>query len=215
LNRTRIKFCGITRATDARAAVALGVDALGFVLVPASPRYLAAEQAAAIRASLPPFVAAVALFKDADPAFVQEAIDRLRPDLMQFHGDETPEFCASFGLPYLKAVAMGEKQSLRGQARRYRDAVGLLLDAHVSGGMGGRGETFDWTQVTPVKAPLLLAGGLTPLNVAKALRQLQPYGVDVSSGIETKPGIKNADKMRAFVEAVRRADQTRMKQSRA
>lgn len=209
MTRTRIKFCGITRDRDARAAIALGVDALGFVLVPASPRYIPADKAAKLRAALPPFVAAVALFKDADAGFVQDAIDRLQPALLQFHGEESPDFCASFGLPYLKAVAMGEKQSLSAQASRYRDAAGLLLDSHARGGMGGRGETFDWSRVTAVKAPLVLAGGLNPGNVGRAVRELRPYGVDVSSGIEAKPGIKDPEKMRAFVDAVRRADKSR------
>ncbi len=206
MSRTRIKFCGITREKDAHAAISLGVDALGFVLVPASPRHITAEKAAAIRRRLPPFVSTVALLKDADAAFVQDAIDVLKPDLLQFHGEEPADFCASFGLPYLKAVAMGEKQSLAALARRYKGAVGLLLDGHSKGGMGGRGETFDWSRVTAVKTPLVLAGGLNPANVGRAVRQLRPYGVDVSSGIEAKPGVKDHDKMRAFVEAVQRAD---------
>ncbi len=186
----------------------MGVDALGFVLVPASPRYIAADRAAAIRRGLPPFVSTVALLKDADAAFVQDAIDTLKPDLLQFHGEEPADFCASFGLPYIKAVAMGEKQSLAALARRYKGAAGLLLDSHAKGGMGGRGETFDWSRVTAVKLPLVLAGGLNPANVGRAVRQLRPYGVDVSSGIEAKPGIKDHDKMRAFVESVRRADRS-------
>lgn len=206
MTRTRIKFCGITRDKDAQAAVALGVDALGFVLVPASPRYVAADKAAAIRRRLPPFVSTVALFKDADAGSVQDAIDSLRPDLLQFHGEEPADYCESFGLPYLKAVAMGEKQSLAALARRYKGASGLLLDSHAKGGMGGRGEAFDWSRVTAVKVPLVLAGGLNPVNVGGAVRRLRPYGVDVSSGIETKPGLKDHDKMRAFVEAVQRAD---------
>jgi phosphoribosylanthranilate isomerase len=208
LTRTRIKFCGITREKDAQAALSMGVDALGFVLVPASPRYIAADRAAAIRRGLPPFVSTVALLKDADAAFVQDAIDTLKPDLLQFHGEEPADFCASFGLPYIKAVAMGEKQSLAALARRYKGAAGLLLDSHAKGGMGGRGETFDWSRVTAVKLPLVLAGGLNPANVGRAVRQLRPYGVDVSSGIEAKPGIKDHDKMRAFVESVRRADRS-------
>lgn len=210
MKRTRIKFCGITRERDAQAAVELGVDALGFVLVPASPRYLSPERAARISAKLPPFVATVALFKDADAAFVQDAIDALRPAMLQFHGEEEAGFCASFGLPYVKAVAMGERQSLAGQARRFRDASGLLLDSHARGGMGGRGETFDWSRVTAVRLPLLLAGGLNPKNVGRAVRELRPYGVDVSSGIELKPGVKDPDKMIAFVQAVRRADKALM-----
>lgn len=206
--RTRIKFCGITRDKDAQAAVALGVDALGFVLVPASPRYLAADRAAAIRRKLPPFVTTVALFKDQDSGFVQQAIDDLSPDLLQFHGDEDPRFCASFGLPYMKAVAMGDGrgQSLLTQSRRYAGATALLLDSHSQGGMGGRGETFDWSAVRPVKKPLVLAGGLNADNVARAVKFLRPYAVDVSSGIESKPGVKDPEKMRAFVNAVLRAE---------
>jgi phosphoribosylanthranilate isomerase len=144
LSRTRIKFCGIRSAKDAQAAVALGVDAIGFVLVPGSPRALTAEKAASIRRRLPPFVSAVALFKDADSAAVQDAIDALCPDLLQFHGNEDEAYCASFGLSYLKAVAMGEGGTFKAEARRHRAASGLLLDSHVRGGMGGRGETFDW-----------------------------------------------------------------------
>ena len=206
MSRTRIKFCGITREKDAQAAISLGVDALGFILVPASLRHIPADKAAAIRRRLPPFVSTVAVLKDADAAFVQDAIDTLRPDLLQFHGDEPADYCESFGLPYLKAVAMGEKQSLPALARRYKGATGLLLDSHSKGGMGGRGEAFDWSRVTAVKTPLVLAGGLNPANVGRAIRQLRPYGVDMVSGIEAKPGIKDHDKMRAFVEAVQRAD---------
>lgn len=206
MTRTRIKFCGITREKDAQAAISLGVDALGFILVPASRRYITAEKAVAIRRRLPPFVSTVAVLKDADAAFVQDAIDTLRPDLLQFHGDEPADYCESFGLPYLKAVAMGEKQSLAALARRYKSATGLLLDSHSKGGMGGRGEAFDWSRITAVKTPLVLAGGLNPANVGRAIRQVRPYGVDMVSGIEAKPGIKDHDKMRAFVEAVQRAD---------
>lgn len=210
MSRTRIKFCGIRRARDAECAVALGVDAIGFVLVPGSPRHLAAEAAAAIRRKLPAFVSAVALFKDADSASVQYAIDTLRPDLLQFHGSEDADYCASFGLPYLKAVAVSEAGVYRREARQHRAAAGLLLDSHIRGGMGGRGETFDWKRAAAVVAgarlPLILAGGLTPSNVAKGIAALKPYAVDVSSGIETRPGIKDPEQMQAFVRAVRRAD---------
>lgn len=211
LSRTRIKFCGIRSAKDADAAVALGVDAIGFVLVPGSPRFLTPEKAAAIRRRLPPFVSAVALFKDCDSSSVQDAIDTLRPDLLQFHGNEDAAYCLSFGMPYMKAVAMGELGEFRAQARRHRDAVGLLIDSHVRGGMGGRGETFDWraanVEIAKFKTPLVLAGGLTADNVGKGMAALQPlFAVDVSSGIEARPGVKDHDKMRAFVTAVRRAD---------
>ncbi len=206
MSRTRIKFCGICRKADAQAAVALGVDAVGFVLVPQSKRVVDLKRAAAIRAELPPFVDAVALFMNATEAEVRKAIGAVRPDLLQFHGAESPEFCASFGLPYLKAIAMKGAVNLGRESRRYKRARGLLLDGNAPGAMGGQGETFDWSQVQTVKQPLVLAGGLNPANVARAVRLVRPYAVDVSSGIETRPGIKDPEKMKAFVQAVRRAD---------
>jgi phosphoribosylanthranilate isomerase len=148
----------------------------------------------------------VLLFKDADAGFVQEAIDAVRPDLLQFHGAEPPDFCDSFGPRYLKAIAMGGKVSLRTESRRYKGAAGLLLDSHAPGGLGGRGETFDWAALPRVPQPLVLAGGLNAGNVGRGIAALAPYAVDVSSGIESKPGVKDADKMRAFVAAVRRAE---------
>lgn len=201
-DRTRIKFCGITRKVDAQDAVALGVDALGFVLVPASPRFVAPQRARAIRRDLPPFVSAVALFKDADSSFVQDAIDALAPDLLQFHGSEDAAFCASFGLPYVKAVAMGVPQDLARATRRFRSASALLLDSHAEGGLGGSGKAFDWRRVGASSLPLVLAGGLNADNVGRAIRQLRPYAVDVSSGIEARPGVKDARRMKAFVRAV-------------
>lgn len=208
MSRTRIKFCGIRRVADAAAAVDLGVDALGFVMVPASKRHLAPERAAAIRAKLPPLVSTVALFMDADAGFVQLCIDALRPELLQFHGTESAAFCASFGLPYVKAVAMGAGANLRREARLHRQASALLLDSHAPGAMGGSGRAFDWASAGAVAKPLILAGGLNPQNVGRGIRELRPYAVDVSSGIESRPGVKDAAKMRAFVEAVRRADRS-------
>ncbi len=211
MSRTRIKFCGIRRARDAEAAVALGVDAIGFVLVPGSSRSITADRAYTIRRRLPAFVSAVALFKDADSATIQDAVDVLRPDLLQFHGSEDAEFCASFGLPYLKAVAMADPTQLTREARRHRAAAGLLLDGHARGEMGGRGETFDWRSASTVtarlRAVLMLAGGLSARNVGQGIALLRPYAVDVSSGIESRPGVKDTDKMQDFVRAVQRADQ--------
>lgn len=212
--RTRIKFCGIRRPGDRDAAVALGVDAIGLILVPASPRFVEPERAAKLRAGLPPFVASVVLFKDADAGFVQEAIDAVNPDLLQFHGSEPEDFCASFGRPYLKALAMGGKVSLPRAARSYASATGLLLDSHAPGGMGGRGETFAWRKAPAIKKPLLLAGGLNPDNVAKGIALMRPFAVDVSSGIEARPGVKDSEKMRAFVAAVQRADRRLNKNQR-
>lgn len=204
--RTRIKFCGITRAGDAEAAVALGVDALGFVLVPASRRFLAPARARAIRRRLPPFVSAVALFRDADSASVQDAIDALAPDLLQFHGREDAAFCASFGLPYLKAVPMAGRPDLAREARRHRRAAALLLDGHGEGEMGGSGRAFAWRRVPRLPLPIVLAGGLTPANVGAAIGTMRPFAVDVSSGIEARPGVKDPRRMKAFVAAVRRAE---------
>lgn len=205
--RTRIKFCGITRLEDALKGVELGADALGFVLAPGSPRFLTAQAAAAIRRQLPPLVTAVALLRDAPGDTVWEAIDALQPDLLQFHGAETPEFCASFGLPYIKAVAMrGAHHPLDQIARDYAGAAGLLLDGHAPGEMGGQGQTFDWSSIGRLAKPVILAGGLTPQNVAQAIRTARPYAVDVSSGIESKPGIKDSGKMEAFARQVRGVD---------
>ncbi|SFF31367.1 phosphoribosylanthranilate isomerase [Fontimonas thermophila] len=209
MTRTRIKFCGIRRKQDAELAVDLGVDALGFVLVPRSKRYIDPGRAAVIRAGLPPFVTVVALFMDADAGEVQTAIDALRPDVVQFHGREDAAFCASFGLPYIKAVAMSGPTDLSRTARQFRSAQALLLDAHAPGAMGGSGKTFDWSCIKPVGLPLVLAGGLTADNVGRAVRTVRPYAVDVSSGIERRPGVKDPERMRAFVRAVRRADGAR------
>ena len=207
--RTRIKFCGITRAQDAAQAITLGVDALGFVLVPQSPRAIVAADAAKIRASLSPFISSVALFRNAGATTVRASIKILQPDLVQFHGDEDVAFCEQFGLPYFKAVAMAKPQDLTALAARYASAKALLLDSHSPQGMGGTGQTFDWTRVQPVNKPLILAGGLNAENVGAGILALRPYSVDVSSGIESAPGIKNFEKMRDFVRAVRLADTQR------
>ena len=206
--RTRIKFCGITRAEDARVAAALGVDALGFVFVPSSPRCLTLHAAAAIRDKLPPLIAVVTLLQNPNSDEVWETIDAMQPQLLQFHGEETAQFCASFGMPYLKAVAMrGLQRPLAEVAADYSDAAALLLDGHAAGELGGQGKTFDWAIIAAgVKIPLILAGGLNLENVATAVRTARPYAVDVSSGIESKPGIKDSGKMEAFVRHVRDAD---------
>lgn len=206
--RTRIKFCGITRAADAETAVALGVDAIGLIFVPQSPRCVALDTALAIRRRLPPLVAAVALLRNPDAAFVHEVLRVLKPDLLQFHGEEPAAFCASFGWPYLKAIAMQDQtRPLAEIAADYASASALLLDGHATGGLGGAGQTFDWRQASPnAGLRLMLAGGLHPGNVAAAIAAARPYAVDVSSGIEAAPGLKHSGKMQDFVRAVRRAD---------
>lgn len=208
--RTRIKFCGITRPEDARLAVALGVDLLGFVLVPESPRAISPKAAEAIRSELPPGVGTVALFKDADAVTIDVALQLFDPHWLQFHGAETADDCARWGRPWFKAVAMQGGADLSEAAAIYADAGALLLDGHAPGAMGGSGETFDWRAAqADVAMPVIVAGGLHPGNVADAIRTARPYAVDVSSGIESRPGIKDSGKMADFVAAVRAADSTR------
>ena len=208
--RTRIKFCGITRAEDIRIAVSLGVDAIGLILVPGSPRCLTLARARELRAQVPAFVATVVLSLDADPAETVRQAAILRPTLWQFHGSESPEDCARIGVPYLKAVPMAQPQHALEFAARYPGASGFVLDSHAAGGQGGSGKAFDWARIPQdLDAPIVLAGGLTPDNVFDAVNAVQPYALDVSSGIESAPGIKDVARMRAFVDAVRRADATR------
>lgn len=208
--RTRIKFCGLTRPGDVRLASELGVDAVGFVFAETSPRRLKPEEARAMRHALAPLVDAVALFMNNPQEEVREVVRQVRPSLLQFHGDEDDAFCRSFGVPYLKAVAMGGNGSREdGIAlhRRFPNAAGFLFDSHGGGESGGSGRTFDWGRLpTGLQKPFVLAGGLTPDNVFQAVRDTMPWGVDVSSGIEVSPGIKDGDRMRRFVEEVRRAD---------
>ena len=207
--RTRIKFCGMTRVDDALAAAALGVDAVGMIFAARSKRLIAPDAAAAVRLALPPFVAGVALFMDNPADEVRAVVERVRPTLLQFHGEEDDAFCAGFGLPYLKAVAMGgagaETASL---AARWPRAAAFLFDSHAQGEAGGSGRSFDWSRVpTGFAPPFLLAGGLSPDNVFDAIRATGCWGVDVSSGIEgDAPGVKDAAKMRRFVAEVARAD---------
>lgn len=204
--RTRIKFCGITRAQDAAFAAALGVDAIGFVFYAASPRNLAPTAAAGIAQQLPPFVSRVALFLDADSALVNTVIHTLKPDYLQFHGRESPEYCRAFGVPYLKTLGMADPANAQQQALAHVLAAGFLLDSHAPGKAGGTGKRFDWSKLPVFARPVILAGGLNPGNVATAIHSTHPFAVDVSSGIERAPGIKDAAAMRAFVEAVQSAD---------
>jgi phosphoribosylanthranilate isomerase len=209
LFRTRIKFCGMTRAGDVRLASELGVDAVGFVFAQSSPRHVHPQQARLMRNALGPLVDAVALFMGNGVDEVRNAVRLVRPTLLQFHGAEDDAFCRSFGVPYVKAVAMGgERVPTAAELRsRYPGAVGYLFDAHAPGGPGGAGRTFDWTKLPrDVQAPVLLAGGLGPDNVFDAITKVLPWGVDVAGGIESAPGIKDGERMRHFVEEVRRAD---------
>ncbi len=208
MSSTRIKFCGLTRPQDVDAAVDLGADAVGFVLVPGSPRQIDIATAAELRRRLPPFVVAVTLFRNAEPAVVREAIERVQPDLLQFHGDETAVYAESFQRRYLAVVAMGAAEvDIPAALSRHPRAVGILFDAHARGGMGGQGQAFDWSRIPrSIGRPLVLAGGLSTKNVAEAVRKVRPYAVDVSSGIESAAGIKDSGKMKAFIDEVQRGE---------
>jgi phosphoribosylanthranilate isomerase len=204
--RTRIKICGITRTPDARAAAEGGADAIGLVFYPPSPRYLSAERAVEIRDALPPFVQAVALFVNPDAAQVAQVIGRVRPGMLQFHGEETPQFCAQFGLPYIKACRVRKGVDLLEYLRPFSGAAAWLLDSFVEE-YGGVGESFDWSLVPAERSrPLVLSGGLSSENIAQAIRRVRPWGVDVSSGVETSKGVKDAAKIAAFIAEVRNAD---------
>ena len=210
MHRTRIKICGITRPEDALAAARAGADAIGLVFYPPSPRAVDLPRALDIVRALPPLVGVVALFVNAQPAQVLEVIDRLRPSLLQFHGDETPADCERYGHPYLRAARVRPGLDLLDLAARYRSAQGcargLLLDAYVEG-YGGGGEVFDWSLIpADVGCPVVLSGGLHAANVGQAISCVRPWAVDVSSGVEAAKGVKDAAAMRDFVAAVRAAD---------
>ena len=210
LFRTRIKFCGLTRAGDVRLAGELGVDAVGLIFAGRSPRRLEPESARTLREALAPLVDVVALFMDNDAAEVRDAIAHARPTLLQFHGSEDDAFCRRFGLPYLKGIGLkGADAGLNGRMlhARYPHAAGFVLDGHGPGQPGGSGERVDIAAIPDdMSKPYVLAGGLSPDNVYAALRTASPWGVDVASGIELEPGIKDGALMRRFVEEVRRAD---------
>jgi phosphoribosylanthranilate isomerase len=204
--RTRIKICGITRPGDAEAAARAGADAIGLVFYPPSPRYLSVERAREIRDALPPFVQTVALFVNADAAQVAQVIGRVHPAMLQFHGDEAPEFCAQFGLPYVKACRVKAGVPALEYLRPFSGAAAWLFDGHVPE-YGGVGEGFDLSLMPEVKEkPVILSGGLSAANVAAAIRRVKPWGVDVSSGVEAAKGIKDAAKIAAFMAEVRNAD---------
>jgi phosphoribosylanthranilate isomerase len=202
----KVKICGITSAEDAGVAVEAGADLLGLVFHEPSPRHVDLEAAAAIAQSIPPYVLRVGLFVNAPPRQVAEAITRCGLQMLQFHGDETPDYCGQFGMMTMKAFRVAGEETLAQLGRYSTDA--WLLDAHVKGQYGGTGHTFDWslaTRAAQLGKPVFLAGGLTPDNVAEAVRTVQPYGVDVSGGVERAPGRKDPAKLKAFLRAAREA----------
>lgn len=204
--KTRIKICGITRVEDALAAARLGADAIGLVFYPGSPRAVTPARAREIIDVLPPFVVPVGLFVNADAATVRETVAAAPVQLLQFHGDETPGYCADFGLPFLRALRVRAGTDLLQYARDFHAARGLLLDAWVDGVHGGTGAVFDWSLIPPdLPTPVILSGGLNPDNVEQAVRRVRPWAVDVSSGVESTKGIKDAAKIEAFINGVRNA----------
>lgn len=205
--RTRIKICGITRVEDARVAVESGADAIGLVFYAPSPRSIGLEQARAIVAAIPPFVTIVGLFVDPAPEQVDSALGACPLSLLQFHGAEAPEFCGRFGLPYIKAARVRADADLIQYLSPYEGAQGWLLDAYHDELYGGTGESFDWKLIPrDLARPIILSGGLRPDNVGAAVRQVRPWAVDVSSGVETAKGVKDAAKIAAFIAGVRNED---------
>jgi phosphoribosylanthranilate isomerase len=203
LMRTRVKICGITNRQDALDAVRLGADAIGLVFYPPSPRFVTPGQAAAIVDRLPPFVTVVGLFVDASREAIGEVLGAVRVDLLQFHGSESPERCADHDRPYIKAVRVREGTDLLAERQRYAGASALLLDAYQPGVPGGTGQAFDWDLIpVGLAREVILAGGLTPENVADAVRRVRPYAVDVSGGVEREKGRKDAGKIEAFMRGV-------------
>ncbi len=202
----RVKICGITSVDDAFATANAGADALGLVFYASSPRAVSLEQASRISQAAGPFVSVTGLFVDADPALVHSVLDQVPLQLLQFHGDETEAYCASFKRPYMKAIRMRPDLDVIAEIARYPSASGILLDAYRPGVPGGTGETFDWARVPRgLSTPIVLAGGLTVANVGGAIAATSVYGVDVSGGVESSPGKKDHEKIASFINNARHA----------
>lgn len=205
--RTRVKICGITRLEDALAAAGAGADAVGFVFYAKSPRAVSPQRAREMALALPPFVSRVGLFVDAPPETVSDILETVPLDLLQFHGEEAPADCARFGRPYLKAVPMADGGDPLACMDRFPHAAGFLLDSHGNGKTGGTGVAFDWDRIPrDLRHCVVLAGGLNPDNVAEAVRRVRPWAVDVSTGVEVRPGVKDPSRIQAFVNEVKRVD---------
>lgn len=206
MSNVRSKICGITRIEDALAAAQAGADAIGFVFYAKSPRAVDVRQARAIIAELPPFVTTVGLFVNASRCELNEILEVVPLDLLQFHGDETPQDCEGYHRPWIKALRVRPGDDLEAACQRYAGARGILLDTYVAGVPGGTGEAFDWSLVPAhLSKPIILAGGLSADNVGQAIAQVRPYAVDVSGGVEQAKGIKDAAKIEAFMQAVKQA----------
>ena len=199
--QTRVKICGITTVEDGLQAAQRGADAIGLVFYPPSPRAVTAEQAAEIIAALPPFVTTVGLFVDETPEQLEMILQQLPLDLLQFHGKESPAYCEGFGRRWMKAIRMRPEIDLEQECKRYQNAAALLVDAYQPGVPGGTRETFDWSRIPEsLDLPLVLAGGLSPENVDAAVKQVKPWAVDVSGGVEQSKGIKSHSKVAQFIE---------------
>ena len=204
--RTRVKFCGINSVDAAKSAISAGADALGLVFYEPSPRALTLDKALEIASVAHPFVTLVGLFVNAKKTEIEDVLARVPLQLLQFHGDETPEFCESFRFPYIKAIRIGADSRQAHRLDDYANAQAFLFDTYKKGHPGGTGEVFDWELLPAITRPLVLAGGLSSDNVAEAISQVQPYAVDTSGGIESAPGVKDFDRMRAFIKQARLAD---------
>ncbi|NPA72284.1 MAG: phosphoribosylanthranilate isomerase [Gammaproteobacteria bacterium] len=201
--RTRVKICGLTNVADAQLAVMSGADAIGLVFYEPSPRHVSINTAKKIASGVPAFVTKTALFVNPTVEYVQSVLDKVSVDLLQFHGDESAEFCEQFKVSYIKAVRMREGIELEQIAETYRASSGILLDAYKKGIPGGTGEQFDWDRVPKsLSKPIILAGGLLPENIQQAIKQVRPWAVDVSGGVEASKGIKSADKINQFMQQV-------------
>ena len=204
---TRIKICGFTQLNDALHTCNAGADAIGLVFCDKSPRNIDVSRASQISRALPAFVTSVALFMNEDESQIRQILDEVPVDCLQFHGEEDAGFCRQFNRPYIKAIAMDGETELTRKVSAYNDARGVLLDSHAPGQVGGTGETFDWNEIPhDLGIPLILAGGLSVENVAEAVRIVQPYAVDVSSGVEREKGLKDAELVTAFIHEVRNVE---------
>ncbi len=204
MNRTRIKICGLTRQEDVVSVIDAGSDALGFVFAPKSVRRLEKGIARTLVERVPAFIDRVGLFQDQDAEAVARVLDEVPLSLLQFHGSEPASFCRQFGLPYIKAISMTEDDAIARAEKEYRDAAGLVLDSHRVGEPGGTGKPFDWSRIRESSLPLIIAGGLTPSSVAEVVRQFRPWAVDVSSGVESAPGLKDRQLVNQFIKEVAR-----------
>lgn len=203
-HRTRIKICGITRLEDALQVASLGGDAIGLQFHANSPRAVDIESAVKIREAMPPFVTVTAVLMNEAPEWIDQVVQAVRPDCLQFHGEEPADFCQRWSRPYIKAIPMASVADVNAYAQQYRTAQGFLMDSNVAGRQGGSGDTFDWSKIpSPFDYPLVLAGGLNPSNVSAAITQVRPWAVDVSSGVEKSRGIKDAKLIEQFFDAVR------------